>query len=707
MPRPGGRPGDSEGMAEMAVASLASVDRQQLIDAIETIVDGFVLFDADDRLVTCNARYREIYALPAPVLVPGARLEDILRHGLAKGQYVEAIGHEEAWLARRLTAHRSGNAVHDQKLASGRWLRVVERTTRDGSRVGLHIDITEQQRQEQRLADIIAGTNAGTWEWNVLTGEARLNERWAEIIGYTLEELSPTSIETWLAFCHPDDLARSTAVLERHFSGEIPFYECEARMRHKAGHWVWVLDRGRVASWTADGRPEWVSGTHLEITERKRLERSLAEERDFLDRIMATSISAVAVLDGEGGVVFANAEAERLLGVSLDSLGRRRFDDAAWRITTVDGDPFRKADLPFERVMATGEPIHNVRHCVIGPDGRRRALSINAAPLAITDSSGGRVVCSIVDITEQRKAERALEHQEALLRGLFELSPVGIALNDFASGRYLDANAALLDALGYAKEELLALSYFAVTPEKYHALEAPQRRRLLAEGHYGPFEKEYIRKDGSHVPVLLNGILVRDQDGRPLIWSIVEDISERKAETARMLEAAQRDPLTGLANRRLFHERLAEALARARRSHDVGAVIVLDLDRFKPVNDRLGHSAGDAILIEAAARLTDCTRQTDTVGRLGGDEFAVVLETLAAPADAGLIASKMQRALSRPYEVAGERIELGVSIGSSIFLDQSGDPDELLHLADIAMYAAKRAGRRQRAAGADATILKA
>ncbi len=151
-------------------------------------------------------------------------------------------------------------------------------------------DITKRKQDEealatekQRIASILRGTNVGTWEWNVWTGETVFNKRWAEIIGYTLEEISPVSLETWMKFTHPDDLKVSGELLEKHFHGELEYYECEARMRHKNGNWVWVLDRGKVATWTKDGKPLLMSGTHQDITERKRVEEELQRAKEAAD----------------------------------------------------------------------------------------------------------------------------------------------------------------------------------------------------------------------------------------------------------------------------------------------------------------------------------------------------------------------------------------------------------------------------------------
>jgi diguanylate cyclase (GGDEF)-like protein/PAS domain S-box-containing protein len=135
----------------------------------------------------------------------------------------------------------------------------------------------EVQEERQRLSNIIWGTGVGTWEWNVQTGETRFNERWAGMLGHTLAELAPISIQTWMQLIHPDDLTASAQALDRHFKGETDDYDCEIRMRHKDGHWVWVQDRGRIITRTAEGLPEWMAGTHLDITARKTAELKLSQ----------------------------------------------------------------------------------------------------------------------------------------------------------------------------------------------------------------------------------------------------------------------------------------------------------------------------------------------------------------------------------------------------------------------------------------------
>ena len=195
-------------------------------------------------------------------------------------------------------------------------------------------DITDRKKAEEaikhqkdRLGYILEGTDVGTWEWNVQTGETILNERWANIIGYTLEEISPISIKKWTIFVHPDDMAARKAALEKHFQGEEERYEIESRMKHKDGHWVWFLDRGKVISWTPDGKPLWMYGTSQDITVRKRSEDALEQ------RIIALT----QPLDTPEGILF-----EELFNLDDIQLLQDQFSQAtgvASIITYTDGTP--------------------------------------------------------------------------------------------------------------------------------------------------------------------------------------------------------------------------------------------------------------------------------------------------------------------------------------------------------------------------------
>ncbi len=661
---------------------------------VEGLPDGLVLFDGDDRLVLCNSRYRAIHALSAPALVEGARFADILRFGLDHGQYAVAPGQEGAWLTRRLAVHRDASGTIEERLGDGRWIEVTECSTPEGGCLGVCADITDRKLAEEaaraardQLEAMLAAVPDLLFELDAdgrfvdchVRDANTLIAPPAAFLGRTLAEVLP-----------PDVVATARAAIEE-----------AARLGRSSGnqyrlempdgeHWYELLVARKAGS---DAVAPHFIALARDITRRKELERKLAAERDFLERIMATSLAAIVAIDADGALVFANKEAERVLGVTASIATSRRFDHPAWRITAVDGGPYPMAEVPFVKVMATGQPVFDVRHAIEWPDGTRRVLSVNAAPLAESTGSLRRVVCSVTDITDRLQAENDLRYKEALLRGLFELCPVGIALNDLESGRFIDINDAIVQQTGYTREELLAMTFWELTPREHHDSSRRNLERMVDCGRYGPYEKENIRKDGSRFPVLLSGMTATDLTGRRLAWSIVQDITEQKAAEAQIIRQAHYDELTGLPNRRLFQERLEAALERARRGRHIGAVAMLDLDDFKTVNDSLGHRAGDAILVEAASRLAACTRATDTVARFGGDEFLILLDDIRAPGDAARITAKVQHALARPYAVEGRMLRLGVSIGIALYPADGDDIDELIRLADTAMYRAKRQGR--------------
>ncbi|MFN2329832.1 MAG: PAS domain-containing protein [Chromatocurvus sp.] len=227
------------------------------------------------------------------------------------------------------------------------------------------------QREKQSLEEVIWGTGVGTWEWNIVTGETIFNERWANIIGYTLDEISPTTLETWTRLAHPEDLVRSNHALSRVFSRETTAYECDVRMRHRNGEWIWVLDRGLVVEWDADGKPLRMSGTHLDITARKHAEQRasrLAGMRQVLLCCHADLLSA----DSEDALFFRTAETlvrERYYALTWVGIPR---DDARKRVEPVavageaaqymEGFEALWSDTPLGRgpagtVVRSGQPL--------------------------------------------------------------------------------------------------------------------------------------------------------------------------------------------------------------------------------------------------------------------------------------------------------------------------------------------------------------
>lgn len=200
------------------------------------------------------------------------------------------------------------------------------------------------QNEKFRFQQVIEGTDAGTWEWNVQTGETIFNEKWAQMIGYTLEELEPISIDTWMKFANPEDLAASNQKLQDCFERRVEQYECACRMKHKSGEWLWVMDRGKVMSWTEDGKPEWMFGSHINITSMKRLEESLEMERKKFSTIFNSTFQFIGFLDLEGTMLETNETSLDFAGLKpSDVIGKKFWDCHWWQINKETQEQLKEA----------------------------------------------------------------------------------------------------------------------------------------------------------------------------------------------------------------------------------------------------------------------------------------------------------------------------------------------------------------------------
>ena len=542
--------------------------------------------------------------------------------------------------------------------------------------------------EKQHLADVIWGTNVGTWEWNVPSGDVIFNERWAEIVGYRLEELAervPVNIDTWQKLAHPDDLVLSNALLQRCFRRESDTYDCEVRMRHRDGTWVWVQDRGRVVEWTRDGKPLRMSGTHHDISERKRSEAMLAGSEARLRTIFGILPVGIALLDREGHILECNAASERMLGLSRAEHLARKLDDGEIEIYRPDGMLMPLDEYASVRALAEGHPIQDVTIEVRSGSGSIW-LNVSATPL---DHPRYGVVMAYVDITQARQAETRLQ----LAASVFTHAREGITITD-ADANILDVNEAFTEITGYAREEVLGrnpriLNSGCQTADHY----ADMWRTLLEQGHwYG--EVWNRRKSGEIYPEMLNISAVRDAAGKVRHYvGLFTDITQIKSHQQQLEHIAHYDVLTNLPNRLLFAEHLHQAMAQAARRDGQLAVVYLDLDGFKAINDQHGHSMGDHLLVVLAHRMRGVLREGDILARLGGDEFAAVLVDLNTAADSQPVLARMLRAAADPVEIDDVVLRVSASIGYTLYPRDSADADQLLRHADQAMYAAKQLGK--------------
>ena len=338
---------------------------------------------------------------------------------------------------------------------------------------------------------------------------------------------------------------------------------------------------------------------------------------------------------------------------------------------------------------------YSAEYRIIRPNGE--LLYIHEQGDIKVDANGKVVglVGVIQDITERAQAEESLRTSEQYNRMLFEESTIGLTLCQM-NGELVDINPAFASILGRTMEETKALSYWEITPEEYAESEQEQLDALNTTGHYGPYEKEYMHKDGQRVPVRLSGQII-ERDGEQYILSSVENIAEQKKQDELIWTQANYDALTGLSNRRLLSDRLKQEIKRARRSEIPLVVLFIDLDHFKDINDTLGHAKGDKLLVEAARRITDHVRETDTVARWGGDEFIVILPEMNDRVHVERIAQYIIDELSKPFHFTGDANDsfISASIGISLYPDDGQREEDLLKHADQAMYRAKTEGRRR------------
>lgn len=301
---------------------------------------------------------------------------------------------------------------------------------------------------------------------------------------------------------------------------------------------------------------------------------------------------------------------------------------------------------------------------------------------------------------EMHHALTRLEESEARYRTLFELNPLMYFTLD-ASGIVQSVNELGASQLGYRVEELIDQPVMAVFPQSAHARVRAQLDRCLREpNRVHAWETEKVRKDGSPLWVRETAIAIRGQQGVPLILIICEDITEHKEVEGRIHQLAYFDPLTNLPNRRLFMDRLTHALAASKRTGEFAALMILDLDNFKTLNDTQGHDVGDRLLIEAAVRIKNGVHPDGSVGRLGGDEYVVLIENLGmdeakAVTQAELLADQLLKALREPSAISaqGHTYSSTTSIGVTLFRGDVNPVDVLFKQADLALYRAKDAGR--------------
>ncbi|GAB6052238.1 hypothetical protein JCM17960_10580 [Magnetospira thiophila] len=563
----------------------------------------------------------------------------------------------------------------------GRWIWVREVTSviTSGSgqkeMIGYFLDITELKKVEQDLrlerdfTDAVLATIGSLVVVLDRTGRiVRFNKACERLTQYKAEEVLGEKV--WSLVLPPERLEEVERVFVNLKAGHFPNRHINPWLdRYGREH---QIDWSNTALLDEAGDVAYVIATGIDITDRQQTQR----ERDQLIELSQDLVCS-ATLDGEFRLL--NSAFERDLGFARDELLSRPMLDF------VDPRDRERSQAALDH-LKSGQNLRNFENRMLTKDGKTAWLSWSGTP----DLEAGLSFNIGRNITEAKAAQAALKQAAEV----FEKTREGILITD-SERRIVRVNRAFSVITGYAESEVIGRR-----PEEFISSGHHDKNfysQLWAEiEQRGNWTGEIWnrRKNGEVFPAWQNITAVTNAKGQvEQFIGIFSDITEKKDSETRIQRLAHYDVLTDLPNRLLYSDRLAHALDRARRGSGLLALLFIDLDRFKMVNDSLGHQMGDLMLQTLAVRLNNCLREADTVARLGGDEFTVIIEDVHAPEEVGLLAQKILDEIRRPVDLDGQEAAIGASIGISLYPRDGETAEELVKHADTAMYRAKDKGR--------------
>jgi diguanylate cyclase (GGDEF)-like protein/PAS domain S-box-containing protein len=441
----------------------------------------------------------------------------------------------------------------------------------------------------------------------------------------------------------------------------------------------------------AAGGIQGVVGITRDITERKRADEALKQTQDKLRTAINSANVGLWEWDLETNRVYYSQEWKNQLGYAEDEIGDT-IDEWKRLVHPEDEQPTL---AKVEAYLAAPHPNFEVEFRMRHKNGSWRWMLSKATLQAGEDGKGRRLSGGHIDITERKRIEQALRESEDTFRQLVDHIPQVFWMTDAEQQTLVYISPAYERITGRPTAELTSdpRAWLAAV----HILDRDSvRRARKSQAPAGNYDIEYriVRPDRTVRWIHDRAFPITDQTGKVCrVAGISEDVTEQKEAQQKLLHMAHYDSLTGLPNRALFHDRLRHALTQALRHNAITGILFIDLDRFKAVNDTLGHSAGDQLLQQVADRLKQCLRSGDTVSRLGGDEFAVILPELTVAKDTAVVAQKIITALAAPFMLEKNEVFVTASIGITVSPQDGTDTEVLLRNADSAMYDAKAQGR--------------
>ncbi len=549
---------------------------------------------------------------------------------------------------------------------------------------------------EYALSRLELATRAGgigVWVWELSTNALVWNERM-----YRLYDI-PTDIQpvynTWRSAVHPDDLQATESLLQNAVQGKAVF-NTEFRILTSSGA-VRYLGAAASVEREFNGKPQRVTGINWDMTDWRHTEEALKQSEERVRFLLNSTAEAIYGLDLEGNCTFANASCLKLLGYTTaeELLGKNMHQLIHY--CDSNGKPMPAEQCRIYDAIRASKGMHVDDEVLWRANGSSFPAEYWSYPQIVNGKVAGAVV-TFIDITRRKEAEQSAAAERERLEYILEGTNVGTYEWNIATGETIH-NARWAEIIGYTLEDLAPVSIdtfkkFAHPDDLKIALNLIDRhfRKELA---YYECEVRMRHKNGNWIWVLDRGKVARwGEDGKPVVMcGTHQDITQRKLVEEQVAHMANHDGLTDLPSLRLAMERLVLSLSMARRHKTMAAVMFIDLDGFKTINDTLGHDAGDYVLKQVAQRMLSCVRETDTVARVGGDEFLFIAGELQSSENAALIAGKITHTISQPILFDGQRAMVGASIGISLFPRDGDTADTLVKSADEAMYEVKNSGK--------------
>jgi diguanylate cyclase (GGDEF)-like protein/PAS domain S-box-containing protein len=618
---------------------------------------------------------------------------------------------------------------------SRRWLETYSAPLPDHNNkvvmlLGVTHDITQRklaeqalQESENRLMLAIKGSNDAPWDWDLEKNRLYYSPQWWHMLGYETDELQ-SDAKLWQYLVHPDDLEFIQEDLRKALNSGQSMHAVEFRLRHKDGHYVPILERSFISR-NKDGKVIRISGTNMDLTARRH-EQNLEELRGFMLECITSSMPLTEILDAITQKIESLIPDAQCAILLLDDTGRHLLLASAPSLPDfykngIDGVPTGEdmgccgyaaitgksaiaADITqdprctgtrmlLEQASLTSwwsEPIHGSDNKVLG------TFAVYHRKAAIPDEYERKLIETVAHYAALTIDRKHAETQLKLAAKVFEQSQEGFMITD-ARRRILKVNPAFTAITGYSEQEAFGKSVSMLSSGRHDREFYRNIWETIRTQNFWQGEIWNRRKNGEIYPELLNISVVRDSFGNVSEYvGVFADITQLKASEAQLEFLAHHDTLTSLPNRLRLFFRLEHSIETAKRDGAQLALLMLDLDRFKDVNDSFGHLAGDQLLQLVANRLVNRVRDIDTVARLGGDEFTVVLENISHPEDAARIAQAIIQDLSEPWSIphTGE-VLIGASVGISLYPQHGHTPELLLQQADAALYEAKEGGRNR------------